>query len=146
MAVKEDYTLEDVIEVVNLTNATLGIELVGIRTNINILMNPELTEELIENKDLLKVLIKVLDKAFNSYVMNENLYNFILIGTYSNYSYFNEFKVTVEELILNIHGLLAFEELKGLPEAEELEITAVNLENSIKKLAICYEILNNKEV
>ena len=75
MAVKEDYTLEDVIEVINLNNATLGIELAGIRTNINIILNPELTSTtLVENKDLLKTLLKILDKAFNSYLMNENLY------------------------------------------------------------------------
>ena len=80
MAVKEDYTLEDVIEVINLNNATLGIELAGIRTAVNILMNPVLTSATIaENKDLLKTLLKILDKAFNSYIMNENLYNFIVV-------------------------------------------------------------------
>ena len=147
MAVKEDYTLEDVIEVINLNNATLGIELAGIRTNINIILNPELTSAtLVENKDLLKTLLKILDKAFNSYLMNENLYNFIVIGANTNFNYFNDFKANVEELISNLHELATYEELTEVPEAKELEITAVNLGNNIKKLAICYGILNNKEV
>ena len=147
MAVKEDFSLEDVIEVVNLNNATLGIELAGIRTDINILMNPVLTSAtIVENKDLLKTLLKILDKAFNSYLMNENLYNFILIGANTNFNYFNDFKANVEELISNLHELATYEELKEVPEAKELEATAVNLDNNIKKLAICYEILNNKEV
>ena len=147
MAVKEDYTLEDVIEVINLNNATLGIELAGIRTNINIILNPELTSTtLVENKDLLKTLLKILDKAFNSYLMNENLYNFILIGANTNFNYFNVFKANVEELISYLHDLTTYEELTEVPEAKELEATAVNLDNNIKKLAICYEILNKKEV
>lgn len=147
MAVKEDYTLEDVIEVINLNNATLGIELAGIRTAVNILMNPVLTSATIaENKDLLKTLLKILDKAFNSYIMNENLYNFIVIGSNTNFNYFNDFKANVEELISNLHELATYEELTEVPEAKELEATAVNLGNNITKLAICYEILNNKEV
>lgn len=150
MAVKEDYTLEDVIEVINLNNATLGIELAGIRTAVNIIMNPELTEaseEIVENKDLLKLLLNIVDGAFNSYIMNENLYNFIVIGANSNFSYFNEFKATVEKLISNLEELAKYEELKEVPEAEILDnATAVNLAESLRKLVICYDILNNKEV
>lgn len=148
MAVKEDYSLEEVIEVINLNNATLGIELAGIRTNISILLNSvNLTEgavNIVENNDLLKLLLKILNNAFNCYIMNENLYNFILIKeTTTNFSYFYDFKANVNELILNIHELAKYEGLEEVPEVYEMKnITAVNLDNNIKKLATCYEILN----
>lgn len=142
----EELKLEDVIEVINQSKTIIEVELAGIRTGINILLNPELNkkaEEIADNKEILKLLIKILDKAFNSYYMNENIINLFLVDSKGFTSYFNLYKSNIHELINSINELDKFKELEGVPEMEEIK-NAVGMEISLEKLTKCYELLNKE--
>lgn len=144
---EENYKLEDVVEVIYQSRNIIAVELAGIRTDINILLNPELTEkaeDILENKDLLKILIKFLDKAFNSYILVENLTDVFIVDSEGTSIYFNQIKKNVKELVNLVHELDKFKELEGVPEAEDLKsVLAVDI--NLDKLILCYEMLNNKE-
>lgn len=142
----EELKLEDVIEVINQSKTIIEVELAGIRTGINILLNPELNkkaEEIADNKEILKLLIKILDKAFNSYYMNENIINLFLVDSKGFTSYFNLYKSNIHELINSINELDKFKELEGVPEMEDIK-NAVGMEFSLEKLTKCYELLNKE--
>ena len=144
---EENYKLEDVVEVIYQSRNIIAVELAGIRTDINILLNPELTEkaeDILENKNLLKILIKFLDKAFNSYILVENLTDVFIVDSEGTSIYFNQIKKNVKELVNLVHELDKFKELEGVPEAEDLKsVLAVDI--NLDKLILCYEMLNNKE-
>lgn len=142
----EELKLEDVIEVINQSKTIIEVELAGIRTGINILLNPELNkkaEEIADNKEILKLLIKILDKAFNSYYMNENIINLFLVDSKGFTSYFNLYKSNIHELINSINELDKFKELESVPEMEDIK-NAVGMEFSLEKLTKCYELLNKE--
>ena len=142
----EELKLEDVIEVINQSKTLIEVELAGIRTGINILLNPELNkkaEEIADNKEILKLLIKILDKAFNSYYMNENIINLFLVDSKGFTSYFNLYKSNIHELINSINELDKFKELESVPEMEDIK-NAVGMEFSLEKLTKCYELLNKE--
>ena len=144
---EDNYKLEDVVEVIYQSRNIIAVELAGIRTDINILLNPELTEKaevLLENKDLLKILLGILDKAFNSYILVENLIDVFIIDSKGTYIYFNQIKKLVEELVNLVHELFKFKELEEVPEAEELK-SVLAVKFNLDKLILCYEMLNNKE-
>lgn len=145
---EENYKLEDVVEVIYQSRNIIAVELAGIRTDINILLNPELTEkaeDILENKDLLKILIKILDKAFNSYILVENLTDVFIVDSEGTPIYLNGIKKLVNELVILVTDLEYFKELEGVPEAEELK-SVLGIQLNLNKLIICYEMLNKKEL
>ena len=145
---EENYKLEDVVEVIFQSRNIIAVGLAGIRTEINILLNPELTEkaeDILENKDLLKILIKILDKAFNSYILVENLTDVFIIDSEGTPIYLNGIKKLVNELVILVTDLEYFKELEGVPEAEELK-SVLGIQLNLNKLIICYEMLNKKEL
>lgn len=145
---EENYKLEDVVEVIFQSRNIIAVGLAGIRTDINILLNPELTEkaeDILENKDLLKILIKILDKAFNSYILVENLTDVFIIDSEGTPIYLNGIKKLVNELVILVTDLEYFKELEGVPEAEELK-SVLGIQLNLNKLIICYEMLNKKEL
>ena len=144
---EDNYKLEDVVEVIYQSRNIIAVELAGIRTDINILLNPELTEKaevLLENKDLLKILLGILDKAFNSYILVENLTDVFIVDSEGTSIYFNQIKKNVKELVNLVHELFKFKELEEVPEAEELK-SVLAVKFNLDKLILCYEMLNNKE-
>ena len=145
---EENYKLEDVVEVIFQSRNIIAVGLAGIRTDINILLNPELTEkaeDILENKDLLKILIKILDKAFNSCILVENLTDVFIIDSEGTPIYLNGIKKLVNELVILVTDLEYFKELEGVPEAEELK-SVLGIQLNLNKLIICYEMLNKKEL
>ena len=143
MGLKELNNIDAVIENLYSNKTIIEIELAGIRTDINLLLNPDLTEaskDIIKNNELLLLLMQILDKSFNSFILTKNLIDFIIVDFKGAYIILNQITRLINELIELTSELDNYEELKEVPEVADL-INVDDLEDSLEKLSVCYDLL-----
>lgn len=143
MGLKELNNIDAVIENLYSNKTIIEIELAGIRTDINLLLNPDLTEaskDIIKNNELLLLLMQILDKSFNSFILTKNLIDFIIVDFKGAYIILNQITRLINELIELTSELDNYKELNEVPEVADLK-NVVNLEDSLEKLSICYDFL-----
>lgn len=135
--------IEDVIKNLYSNKAFIEMELAGIRTNINILLNPDLTEaskDIIKNNELLLILMKILDKSFNSFILTKSLLDVIMVDLKGAFIILNQITSLIYDVIELTSELDNYKELNEVPEVVDL-INVDDLEDSLENLAICYDFL-----
>ena len=135
--------IDSVIENLYSNKTTIEMELAGIRTDINILLNPDLTEaskDIIKNNELLLILMKILDKSFNSFILTKNFIDVIMVDLKGAFIILNQITNLIYDLMELTSELDNYKELNEVPEVADLK-NVVNLEDNLEMLSICYDFL-----